>query len=177
MVILIMGVSGSGKNYVGEALARKINALFLDADDYHSVACKARMRSRPLTERHRTAWIQRVALALASKKLDVCRIVIACSALGVSHRERLKNAVPDIHVVWLRINYSKCKTRLQRRYNHFFGPRLLKHQFSRLQHPDNALIINSSRGRRCVLRSILNSIEGTIDNRTNKFSENTICHK
>jgi gluconokinase len=164
MVVLMMGVSGSGKNYVGEALARKIKALFIDADDYHSVACKFRMKSRPLTERHRAAWIQRLALKLASESLNHCRLVIACSALRSSHRKQLANAVLNMQIVWLRINYSKCKTRLHRRKNHFFGPELLRHQFSRLQRPENALTINSLWSRRRILGSILTSLNVTVPN-------------
>ena len=97
--IVVGGVSGSGKSTLGAALAAKLGAPFIDGDDLHSEAAKAKMhRGEPLTDADRAPWLDRVAAALAAEPRGA---VIACSALKRAYRDRLRAGAPGVVVLLL----------------------------------------------------------------------------
>ena len=139
MVIVLMGVSGSGKTAVGEALATRLGWSFADADDFHPPANVARMRSgTPLTDADREPWLQSINRTVrdwTAKRRDV---VLACSALRRSYRAAIRAGVPDdgsLRFVYLRGEPGEIGRRLRARVGHFMPASLLASQFESLEEP------------------------------------------
>ena len=97
--IVVMGVSGSGKTTVGVRLAEALAAEFIDGDDLHTDAARAKMKSgHPLTDEDRWPWLDRIGAELAQGE----RTVVACSALRRAYRDRLRAAAgPKLRFVYL----------------------------------------------------------------------------
>jgi len=142
MVVVVMGVSGSGKTAVGEALAARLGWAFADADDFHPAANVEKMRGGvPLTDEDRTPWIRSLARAVGEWSGDGRDIVLACSALRRWHRGALRAAVRDgesLRFVYLKGGYDEVDRRLRGRIGHFMPERLLKSQFDTLEEPDSS---------------------------------------
>jgi len=139
-VIVVMGVAGSGKTSVGQALAARLDVPFIDADDLHTDECRAQMAAgRPLDEAQRDPWLARVAARATAT--GAC--VVACSALKTAHRERLWRAC-SARFVWLEIDRETVRARLTQRAGHFFPASLIDSQFEALQPPDDAVRLNAT---------------------------------
>ena len=96
MVIVVMGVSGSGKTAVGEALARRLIWVFEDADNWHPAANIEKMQSGvALTDKDREPWLRSLNSAVRNWIADKHHVVLACSALREWHRNALREGVPD----------------------------------------------------------------------------------
>ncbi len=145
MKILIMGVSGSGKSSVGQALATELALPFFDADDFHSFEAVAKMASgQPLNDTDRQPWLKRLATLLASENT----LVLSCSALKKQYRNTLCQAAPQLQICYLQGLFTTILQRLEARQNqqgHFFtGSSMLRSQFEALEEPEqegNVLII------------------------------------
>ncbi len=143
MVIVLMGVSGSGKSTVGKALAAKLNWSFVEGDDYHPVANVEKMRAgRPLTDEDRKPWLaalrERMDLALSRGE----NIVLACSALKHAYQDYLEQHDPaHVHYVYLEGAEELIQQRLAARAGHFMNPSLLHSQFETLEPPTDAIRI------------------------------------
>lgn len=139
MVIVVMGVSGAGKTTVGKQLAAQLGWPFYDADDLHSPANIARMRSgEPLTDEHRTPWLQSLARLIGEHAAKNRSMVLACSALRRSHRTALLAQVPpggDVRLVHLHTDTHSLAQRLAQRAGHFFPADLLATQLAELEPP------------------------------------------
>jgi len=141
VVIIIMGVSGCGKTTVGQMLAKAQGWAFLDADDFHSSANKAKMQAGiPLQDADRADWLASLGEALAKRQRAGVSVVMACSALKQAYRDRLAQAVP-FSLVYLFGSQDLIAQRLQNRPGHFMNPALLDSQFAILEAPDDALHI------------------------------------
>jgi len=135
-VIIIMGVSGSGKTTIGKLLAQSLNWQFEDADDFHSQANKAKMHSGiPLTDEDRKPWLEGLADHINDWVKQNKPTVLACSALKESYRELLTGNKNEVAVVYLRADYDAIAKRLQSRTNHFMNKGLLESQFATLEEP------------------------------------------
>ena len=129
--IVVMGVAGCGKSTVGAALAARLDARFLDADDLHSPASVAKMAAgEPLTDADREPWLHRVADALAADD----RIVIACSALRRRYRDVLRTA-GGVTFVFLDVSRPEIERRMANRSGHFMGAQMIDSQFAALDRP------------------------------------------
>ena len=144
MRVVVMGVSGSGKTTLGAALAQRLGADFVDADDLHSADNIAHMSSgKPLTDEMRWPWLDDCGAALLAQP----RVVLACSALRRVYRNYLREMVPGLHLVYPRISQSDVRARLQMRRGHFMPTALIKSQFSALEPPhqeEQAVLIPST---------------------------------
>jgi gluconokinase len=141
MIILVMGVTGSGKTTVGKMLASRLGWVFLDADNFHSAENVEKMRRGiPLSDADRGPWLAAIHAELvkcAGEKVDA---VLACSALKESYRERLVAGV-EMRIVYLKGAYGEIAARLQRRTGHFAGEGILAGQFADLEEPQGALVV------------------------------------
>ncbi|HXR33790.1 MAG TPA: MFS transporter [Verrucomicrobiae bacterium] len=139
MILLIMGVAGSGKSTVGSQLAAQIGWTFLDADDFHSPEKKAKMRCGiHLTEDDRIPWLQAMHAELVRLDAQQQNAVLACSALRKSYREILAAGL-DVRVVYLKGSYDVIQNRIEERHAHFAGTSILADQFAVLEEPSDAL--------------------------------------
>jgi gluconokinase len=140
MVIVVMGVAGSGKTTVGSRLAEQLGWTFVDADDLHTPENVEHMRGgAPLTEDHRGPWLDGLARLIADTMRRKNSMVLACSALSRAHRERLLSGVrpgDDVRIVHLHADHDVIRTRLAERTGHFFPHELLDTQLATLEVPD-----------------------------------------
>ena len=149
MVIIVMGVSGSGKTTIGKALAKRLGWLFADADDWHPAANIEKMRrGQPLTEKDRAFWIHSLNAVVCSWIRDRRNAVLACSALRSSHRQMLRCGILDgssARFVYLKGTYEEIDRRLRLRTGHFMPETLLNSQFATIEEPDasEALIVDA----------------------------------
>lgn len=127
--IVVMGPSGSGKSLVGAALAARLGARFVDGDDLHPRANVAKMAAgTPLDDDDREPWLDAVALVLVRQ----APIVIACSALRRTYRDRIRATCADAWFVELVVPSAELRQRVSRR-DHFMPAALLDSQLATLE--------------------------------------------
>src|SRR5688572_18958173 len=126
-----MGVSASGKSTIGRLLAQRTGWPFLDADDLHPPHNRAKMEAgTPLTDADRWPWLGQVAEWIAQRADSGC--VVACSALKRAYRDQLREADPDLRLVYLQCDRDMIVERIGRRAGHFFPLSLVAAQFADL---------------------------------------------
>ena len=144
-VVIIMGVTGSGKSTVARALADHVGWRFCDADDLHSAENVERMRHGvPLDDERRDPWLRAVRRAIDEAVARHQSIVVACSALKERYREILSNGVDGLRFVHLTAPEEVLRRRLQQRPDHFAGVSLLASQFNTLEPPERALTLDAT---------------------------------
>jgi len=142
MIVVVMGVCGSGKSTVGQALARRLGVAFHDADDFHPRANIDKMAAgNPLNDDDRRPWLEAMALAMSGWE-DKGGAVLACSALKQSYRDLLARGAGDVRFVYLWGTREVLLQRLGARGGHFMKPAMLDSQLSALEEPSGALSIN-----------------------------------
>ncbi|MEA5567205.1 gluconokinase [Anabaena sp. UHCC 0399] len=145
MIVIIMGVSGSGKTTIGKLLAESLGWEFQDADDFHSSANIEKMRlGIPLDDADRIPWLQDIRNAIAQWLQENRNVVLACSALKASYRQFLVGDSSDIKIVYLKGADKIIQKRLQERQSHFMSEKLLNSQFNTIEEPNNAIYIDIS---------------------------------
>jgi gluconokinase len=145
MIVLLMGVSGVGKSTVGKRLASRLSWTFHDADDLHTPANIARMRSgMPLDDAARMPWLEAVRELIRTASRDGGDAVIACSALRESYRAMLLNGVPDVRLVHLTASAEVLRARVRLREGHFMPATLVDSQVATLEAPAAALTVDAT---------------------------------
>jgi gluconokinase len=138
MIIVVMGVTGSGKTTVGQLLAARLGYLFADADDFHSAANKDKMhKGIPLTDADRLPWLAAMHDQIAKWVDSKQDAVLACSALKQSYRQQLWSG-PEVRFVYLKGSYELIAQRLRARKGHFADKHILAGQFADLEEPTDA---------------------------------------
>lgn len=154
MVILVMGVAGSGKTTVGSLLARKLRWTFLDADDFHSPANREKMhRGIPLSDAERVPWLTAIHEELLRRDASGQPVVLACSALRQSYRDLL-SANLQIFVVYLRATPGQLHRNFSVRQHHFVGEDLVPSQLATLEEPANALVEDISQSAEEIIADV-----------------------
>ena len=161
-VIVVMGVAGAGKSTVGRALASALDWRFLDADDFHTAASVARMRSGiALTDDDRTPWLAALRHEITNVLARGERAVLACSALKESYRAAL--VAPSEHdavrFVHLEAPTPILHERLERREGHYAGVALLESQLATLEEPSDALRIDGARAPDDIVATIRGTLQ------------------
>lgn len=142
MIVVLMGVSGSGKSTVGVALAAALGWRLIDADDLHSPHNVAKMAAGiPLTDDDRWPWLDRVVDELRRARAEGTNVVLACSALKQRYRDRLAQA-GDVRFVHLRGDAQTIAARLATRHHRYMPAALLESQFATLEAPSDAIDVD-----------------------------------
>jgi gluconokinase len=145
-IIIVMGVAGVGKSTLGEALAQRLAAPFLEGDQYHPPANVAKMRGgTPLTDEDRWPWLDALGRALGAQARQHGRALGACSALKRAYRDRLASAAGlPIRFICLTGEADLLAERMARRVDHYMPVSLLTSQLATLELPgadEDALLL------------------------------------
>jgi gluconokinase len=146
-VIVVMGVSGAGKTYVGQALAKSLAWPFYEGDDYHPSANIEKMaHGIALTDADRVPWLEAIHTLIADTVASGSHAIVACSALKHSYRVQLVDGLPSgaVRFVFLDVPPEILKERIRRRKGHFVPPALLPSQLATLEIPRNALRVDGT---------------------------------
>jgi len=142
MIVVIMGVSGSGKTTVGGLVAQHLGCAFSDADDFHPTVNVEKMQAGiPLTDSDRWPWLAALRAAIDGWIAAGESRIIACSALKAAYRDVL-SPKGDVTFIYLRGSHETIATRLASRTGHYMNPALLASQFEALEEPSDALVID-----------------------------------
>lgn len=142
--VIVMGVSGCGKTTVGSALAKRLNATFLDADDFHPEANVAKMRAgTPLNDDDRAPWLAALNRELRTRSVSGEQVVLACSALKKNYRAAISANLSQVHWIFLEGSFELIAARLRARPNHYMPESLLRSQFEALERPAAAITIST----------------------------------
>lgn len=161
MIVVLMGVTGSGKTTIGELLAQRTGAIFADADDYHPEANKQKMAAgHPLNDEDRQPWLETLNQLLRGWYQSAQSGVLACSALKQQYRDTLETNLPNgaVTFVWLDTPKEIIAERLAARHHEFMNPNLLQSQIDTLEPPVDALRIVNDRAPEEVVDTILEKI-------------------
>jgi len=136
VIVIVAGVSGSGKSTVGALVAGRLGWLFTDGDLLHPTANIEKMEhGQPLNDADRLPWLLAVGVSMDEHIAAGQSAIVACSALKRRYREMLLTGRPEARVAFLTIDRDVAARRLAGRHGHFFGPRLLESQFEALELP------------------------------------------
>ncbi|WP_247887208.1 NADP-dependent phosphogluconate dehydrogenase [Azospirillum sp. SYSU D00513] len=149
MIVVVMGVSGSGKSTVGQMLAEGWGCAFSDADSFHPASNVEKMsRGVPLTDEDRIPWLRAIRAAMEESLAAGRDHVFACSALKREYRHILApdgTATGEVVFAHLSGSAELIRERLGARSGHFFDPALLQSQFDTLEAPDDAILVDIRR--------------------------------
>ena len=141
MIVVLMGVSGSGKTTIGEALARRLGWKLIEGDDYHPRENVAKMAAGiPLEDADRWPWLDALNQRLRGER----NAIVTCSALKESYRRRLLAGIADARIVYLHAPKALIAARVAGRKHKFMPASLLDSQFATLEPPENAIAIDVS---------------------------------
>ena len=159
MVVLIMGVEGSGKTSVGQLLAQLLGWMFVDADDFHSASNKEKMsRGVPLDDADRGPWLCAIHDFVVDQTRKGRNVVLACSALKQSYRQQLQQGM-EMKIVFLKGSFELFYSRLQKRQAHFARETLLASQFASLEEPTGAVTIDASLAESEIVKQIKSTLQ------------------
>jgi gluconokinase len=135
-VLLVCGVSGSGKTTIGTLLAQRLGWAYAEADAFHPAANVAKMASGlPLTDADREPWLAAIGVFIDEATALERSAVVTCSALKRAYRDELRSGRPNVRFVFLDAPYDVVSERLAKRAGHFFPPELLASQYRDLEAP------------------------------------------
>ncbi len=171
IVLLIMGVSGSGKSLVGGMLAKRLGFSFIDADQYHTPNNKAKMsRGIPLTDEDRNPWLHILAELINEWVETNENGIIACSALKDDYRKIILAKAKQSYVLYLKGNYELISDRIAKRQHEFMNPDLLRNQFNTLEEPQNAICLEAGLAPELIIEYICLKIKEAEESQGRVFS-------
>jgi gluconokinase len=171
IVILLMGVSGSGKTTIGRLLADSLHWEFSDGDSFHSPENIDKMgRGIPLSDADRMPWLQDLQTAIKQWLQADKNVILACSALKDSYRQFLtSDSNSDIQnewsqdhrikIVYLKGSYELIQKRLQERQNHYMSRKLLNSQFDSLEEPRNVICVDIANSQSVIIEQIKTALD------------------
>lgn len=161
-VVIVMGVSGSGKSTVGALLASRLGWVFADADQFHPPANIEKMSNGiPLTDEDRWPWLEAMAAWIDETRHAKGHGVIACSALKRSYRDVLIGDRRDVRLVYLKGEEGLIAGRMAERHGHFMPGSLLQSQFKTLEEPgadENPIVVSIEPPPDEIVDSILSAM-------------------
>jgi gluconokinase len=163
MIVVLMGVTGSGKTTIGSLLAERTGTVFADADDYHPAANKQKMAAgHALNDDDRQPWLEELNRLLRGWYESGKGGVLACSALKEKYRTTLRAGMPGgaVHFVLLDGPPELIAERLAARHHEYMNPGLLASQLATLEPPEDALRVVNDRPPDEVVDQILSHVFG-----------------
>jgi len=164
LVAIVMGVSGSGKSSVGEALAEHFGAEFVEGDQLHPKANVEKMaHGHPLNDDDRWPWLDKIGERLRDAADNHRSVIVSCSALKKAYRDRLRAAAGDgLIFIHLAGAYDLLDRRMKARPHHFMPASLLKSQFDTLEDPageEGAVVVSVEGSREEVVARAIAALE------------------
>ncbi|WP_342153610.1 gluconokinase [Methylorubrum sp. SB2] len=157
IVLVVTGVSGSGKSTVASLLAERLGLPFADGDDFHDAQSIARMRAgHPLDDAARGPWLERTRAWIDRQLATGEGGVVACSALKRGYRRTLTGGRPDVRIVFLEGSRELIGRRIAARRGHFMPSALLDSQFAALEPPgpDEAIVVGIEDGPDAIVAAV-----------------------
>jgi len=142
VIVVVMGVTGSGKTTIGSLLAQRLGWEFADADSFHSPANVEKIRlGIPLDDADRAPWLRALREAMQQWVVEHRNVVLACSALKATYRDQL-DVGSEVKFVYLKGSYDVIYQRLRLRHGHFASEKILASQFATLEEPNHAITVD-----------------------------------
>ena len=143
MIVVVMGVSGSGKTTIGTAFATRLGWAFVEGDDWHPPQNVAKMSAgTPLTDEDRFPWLDRLNAELRVREARGESAVVTCSALKQSYRDRLTRGIARWELAFLHGSFELLSQRMAERTHRFMPASLLQSQFATLEPPAKAIAVD-----------------------------------
>lgn len=159
MIVVVMGVAGSGKTTVGELLARRLGWTYLEGDSFHSAANIEKMSNGiPLTDADRWPWLARIREALRRCDAEGRHAVLACSALREAYRAYLADGSGPVRFVHLAGDHATIAERLRARSAHYMSEQMLESQLASLEEPADAIRVDIARAPEEQVERILEGL-------------------
>ena len=158
-LIIVMGVSSSGKSTVGRLLAQKLNIPFADADDYHpEINLKKMETGSALNDKDRYPWLLRLNDVLRNSENN--GLVMACSSLKEAYRDIMRRELSN-EIIWVYLDgtYDEILERMKKRKEHFMPSALLKSQFETMEEPAYALKVHIADPPEVIVEKIIQQIK------------------
>jgi gluconokinase len=154
MILILMGVSGSGKSTVGRTLAKVLEWDFIEGDDLHPPENVRKMsQGIPLQDSDRWPWLEAIRHNIEALQADDRSAIITCSALKQSYRDLLQDGLGDLKFIYLKGSRETLQSRLEERQGHFMKEQMLDSQLATLEEPEDAIVMNEDE---------LDSVEQTV---------------
>jgi gluconokinase len=162
MILVVMGVTASGKSTVGRRAAARLGWPFYDADDFHPPDNIAKMsRGEPLTDVDRAPWLEALHRSMAEHDRDGRSAIYACSALKERYRVVLRADLPSVHFVYLKGDVETLQGRLDHRKGHFMPRTMLPSQLAALEEPADALTLDAALPSRELVDRVIDYVQAT----------------
>ncbi len=162
-VLVVMGVSGSGKSTIGSQLAIALRWDFEDGDWFHPARNIDKMQAGiPLTDEDRAPWLIAIADFIDRARLEGVHAVVACSALKRRYRSVIIGKRPDVRLIYLEGDMELIGRRIAARHEHFMPATLLRSQFDALEEPgpeENPLVVSIEPRPREIVANILEQLK------------------
>lgn len=160
MIILLMGITGSGKSKIGKLLADSLHWEFSDADTFHPPANIEKMsQGIPLNDVDRAPWLQAIQHAINRWLQEEQNVVLACSALKATYRQILCCNHSQIRLVYLKGSFELLESRLTQRQDHFMEINLLQSQFDILEEPEDGIQVDIAQPPEVIVEQIRLSLK------------------
>ena len=158
-VVVLMGVSGSGKTAVGTRLSEQLGWPFYDGDDFHPKENVEKMTSViPLEDGDRAAWLAALHEIIAEHLAQDRSMLLACSALRRTYRDQLAEGNPGTVFVYLKGDFDLIFERMQTRTGHYMQAEMLRSQFETLEEPGEALIVDVNQSLDTIVSIIITQL-------------------
>jgi gluconokinase len=160
MLVLLMGVTASGKTTVGHLLRDRLGWPFYDGDDFHPPANIEKMaHGIPLTDEDRAPWLAKLHQLMADTEARGESAIIASSALKEAYRRILGDGLRDLRIVYLKGDPATLQERLDHRVGHFMPKTMLPSQMAALEEPADALVVNAAQPPNVLVQQILDALK------------------